>query len=176
MYVQSTLALRTGAKSPAETTNKSMEITPAITDSQYFGIADTLCGPKLKLLLSCSHYNAHLYLGTYRMTNLYSSFVIFVGRNDDKQKKYHVRGVCSDLQSTSAVLYLHYFHGILVGSVNLMFFSSHCFFFGLTFYNLKTGQVHRIPLLRTLAITDTKWNQGPESLRYNESWLSCGLL
>ena len=51
--------LRTGAKSPAETTKKCMEITPAITDSRYYGIADTSCGPKQTFLLFYFRYNGH---------------------------------------------------------------------------------------------------------------------
>ena len=39
--------LRTGAKSPAETTKKCMEITPAITDSRHYG---------LPLLRNCGHF------------------------------------------------------------------------------------------------------------------------
>ena len=51
--------LRTVAKSPAETTKKCMEITPAITDCRYYGIADTSCGPKQTFLLFYSRYNGH---------------------------------------------------------------------------------------------------------------------
>ena len=36
-----------------------MEITPAITDSRYYGIADTSCGPKQTFLLFYSRYNGH---------------------------------------------------------------------------------------------------------------------
>ena len=37
-----------------------MEITPAIVDSRYYGIAGTLCDPKQTFVLFYSHYNRHL--------------------------------------------------------------------------------------------------------------------
>lgn len=43
--------LRSGAKSPAKTTKKCMEITPVITDSHYYEIADTSCGPNLTVFI-----------------------------------------------------------------------------------------------------------------------------
>ena len=46
LAIMDTLLLRTGAKSPAKTTKKCIEISPAIVDSCYYGIADTLCGSK----------------------------------------------------------------------------------------------------------------------------------
>ena len=39
-----------GHPSPAETAKKCMEITPVITDSRYYGIADTSRGPKVTLI------------------------------------------------------------------------------------------------------------------------------
>ena len=58
--------LRAVCKSPAETTMKCFEITLAIlrtlaiTDSRYYGIVDTTCGPQHTFLLFCSRYNRHL--------------------------------------------------------------------------------------------------------------------
>ena len=57
--ITGTPLLRTGAKSPAETTKKCMEIIPTITDSRYYGIADTSCGLKQTFLLVYSRYNGH---------------------------------------------------------------------------------------------------------------------
>ena len=37
-----------------------MEITPSITDSRYYGIVDTSCGPQQTFLLFYSRYNGHL--------------------------------------------------------------------------------------------------------------------
>ena len=51
-----TLILRTaGAKSPAEITKKCTKVTPAVTNSRYYGMYWTLHGPKLKFLLFCSN-------------------------------------------------------------------------------------------------------------------------
>ena len=49
--------LRTGGKSPDETTTKSMVKTPAIADSRYHGIADTSRDPKVTVLLFYSRYD-----------------------------------------------------------------------------------------------------------------------
>ena len=49
--ITDTPLLRTVCKSPAETTMKCIEITFAITDSRYYGIADTSCGPQQTFLL-----------------------------------------------------------------------------------------------------------------------------
>ena len=51
---------RTGAKSPVKTTKKCTDVTPPIADSRYYGIADTLCGPKQTFVLFYSRYNGHL--------------------------------------------------------------------------------------------------------------------
>ena len=46
--------LRTVCKFPAETTMKCIEITLTITDSRFYGIADTSCGPQQTFLLLLS--------------------------------------------------------------------------------------------------------------------------
>ena len=58
--ITDTPLLRTVCKSPAETTMKCIEITLAITDSRYYGIADTSCSPEQTFLLLYSRYNGHL--------------------------------------------------------------------------------------------------------------------
>ena len=61
--MQSTLALRTPAftdipllwtdsESPAKIIDDLLKQTPAITDSRYYGITDTLSGPDVTILLS----------------------------------------------------------------------------------------------------------------------------
>ena len=60
MLISGLKGLRTGAKSPAKTTKKCIEITPAIADYRYYGIADTLCGLKRTFVLFYSRYNRHL--------------------------------------------------------------------------------------------------------------------
>ena len=49
--IADTPLLWTGAKSPAKTTKKCIRITPAIADSRYYEIADTLCDPKRTFVL-----------------------------------------------------------------------------------------------------------------------------
>ena len=39
---------------------KCIEITLAIMDTRYYGIADTSCGPQQTFLLFYSRYNEHL--------------------------------------------------------------------------------------------------------------------
>ena len=36
---------RTQTKSPTENTKKLLNVAPAVTDSSYYGITDTLCAP-----------------------------------------------------------------------------------------------------------------------------------
>ena len=138
--------LRTGAKSSAKTTKKCMKVTSAITESLPIMEADTSCGPKLKFLLLKQ---------TSWMYGVQYMFATFVRKNDNKKNSYlkYMLFTASKVSFPNfkvyfhTVLYLHYFHCILVGFVNLMFFSSCCFFFGsyniiVTFYNLKSGQFH----------------------------------
>ena len=60
LAITDTPLLRTGAKSPAETAKKCIEISLAIADSRCYGIADTSRGPKVTFLLFYSRYNRHL--------------------------------------------------------------------------------------------------------------------
>ena len=55
-----TPVLGTEAKSPAETTKKCMETTPAIAEFRYYGIGDTSCRLKVIFLLFFSRYNEQL--------------------------------------------------------------------------------------------------------------------
>ena len=169
MYVQSTLALWTGAKSPAETTKKCIEITPAITDAHYFGIADTSCGPKLKLLLFCSHYNGHLDLGLIEW-HLNSSFV---GRNDDKQKNISKSFIASKVS-----VLIPYFR-CTVFTLLSWYFSCFCHFnvlqlplllFWLNILQLQKRVNFIVPRYCGISLSCTP-SDGHEDVHYNESWL-----
>ena len=55
---------------------RCIEITLAITDSRYYGIADTSCGPQQTFLLFYSRYNGHLGRIFFAHTMKVSGFLI----------------------------------------------------------------------------------------------------
>ena len=69
LAITDTPLLRTLCKSPAKPIINYIAEALAITDSHYYGIADTLCGPQQTFLLLYSRYNGHLgsiFLSTQR--------------------------------------------------------------------------------------------------------------
>ena len=104
--ISDTPLLRTDGKSPAETTMKCIEITLAITDSRNYGIADTSCGLKLTFVLFYSRYNGHLLFISGSTLNIL--FVITSVDKNDRHKSVfqYDQGLCTDLQSSSALLTL----------------------------------------------------------------------
>ena len=76
--------LRTDSKSLAETTMKCIEITLATTDSRYYGIADTSCGPKLTFVLLYSRYSGHLLFSGSTLN------ILFVITSIDKNDRQNI--------------------------------------------------------------------------------------
>ena len=78
LAITDTPLLRTDTKSPAKVTKVWLKWTPAITESHYYGLTDTLFGPNVTILFSLSRYYGHRAASCNICTHVKSIFSAFV--------------------------------------------------------------------------------------------------